>query len=154
MDIEAEVRKITHKNCYWRDKNCPLRDNPACADCRKGAKELCQLFPKTADNPDGYEPKPTEDGLLTDDECHAVELREGEGLSWCQPILEAQAEVSFRIGKTLSVAETMELSLKAMEDMKKAGLKEVVDWVEKHKPFMAFHCDKDWQAKLKEWGIE
>ena len=43
----------------------------------------------------------------------------------------------------------------------KAGIKEVVDWVEKHKVFTRFsnhadcgcvHCS--WQAQLKEWGID
>ena len=45
--------------------------------------------------------------------------------------IKAQAEISFR-----------------------AGIREVVEWIEKHEMYMAFHCKEDWQAKLKEWGVK
>ncbi len=32
------------------------------------ALRICQLFPKSVDNPEGYEPKPDEGRLLTDEE--------------------------------------------------------------------------------------
>jgi len=52
-----------------------------------------------------------------------------------QCIAQAQAEISF-----------------------KAGIREVVEWIKGHtlyKGDYTFHIDVDqWQAKLKEWGIE
>ncbi len=43
-------------------------------------------------------------------------------------------------------------------DSFKAGMKEVVDWVENNKLFASVQeyaiYGKDWQAKLKEWGIK
>lgn len=77
---------------------------------------------------------------------------------------EAQAEISFKVGKTLGVVETMKLSLKAMEDMKKAGIKEVVEWgneictyFDHSFPYikgrLRRNCDKCLQAKKREWGI-
>ena len=62
----------------------------------------------------------------------------------CRPPVEAQAAISFRMGK-------------------QEGIKKVVEWIEKRD--CAYHLfgdfihhfkimDNEWQAKLKEWGIE
>jgi len=52
------------------------------------------------------------------------------------------------------IQEAMELSFKA-------GIKEVVEWIESHEESTCMDCSCaydfkiwDWQAKLKEWGIE
>jgi len=37
-------------------------------DLEKDTNAICALFPKTPDNPDGYEPQPDEGRLLTDEE--------------------------------------------------------------------------------------
>ena len=101
-----EVRKITHKNCYWIDKKCPIPENPACERCEDDCQQICQLFePKfnnaleaDAHNWDTRElPKPDEGRLLTDEECRLVELRMGESLNWCQPILKAQRDLTASI---------------------------------------------------------
>ncbi len=35
----------------------------------------------------------------------------------------------------------------------KAGIREVVEWIEEHKMHLN-HNHRQWKAKLKEWGIE
>ena len=40
----------------------------------------------------------------------------------------------------------------AREEGKKAGIKEVVDWVNKNREYSNFN--RLWQAQLKEWGID
>ena len=44
------------------------------------------------------------------------------------------------------------------EQGKQTGIKEVVEWInikDLHDPyFMGMKFDKEWQSKLKEWGIE
>ena len=61
----------------------------------------------------------------------------------------AQAEISFKAGYQQALQEH------EWDDNyylgKTAGIKEVVDWIQKHQPYMAFHCNKDWQSQLKEW---
>ncbi len=36
----------------------------------------------------------------------------------------------------------------------KAGIREVVEWLEVNSVFMRFFADQEWYAKLKDWGIE
>lgn len=85
-------------------------------------------------------------------------------MSALKGVAQAQAEISFKIAKTLGVAETMKFSLKAMEDMKKAGIKEVVEWIGENTQNI-YHNDTrhikclalnipEWQAKLQEWGYD
>ena len=75
-------------------------------------------------------------------------------------VAKAQAEISFKIGKTAGVAESLIPSLKAIEASRKAGIKEVVEWVKTHSfesegnKWAVSLWDKEWQAKVKEWGIE
>ena len=42
---------------------------------------------------------------------------------------------------------------RAFEEGRKAGIKEVVDWVSNNIP-MTFKRTLQWENKLKEWGIE
>ena len=72
--------------------------------------------------------------------------------------LEAQAEISFKVGKTAGVAESLIPSLKAIEASRKAGMKEVVEWIgaERHsigRSEQHYINEYRWQAKLKDWGI-
>ena len=40
-----EVRKITHPECFkWFREGCPIPKNPACKECVKQARRICQLF--------------------------------------------------------------------------------------------------------------
>ena len=68
------------------------------------------------------------------------------------PVLEAQAEISFKVGKTAGVAESLQPALKAIEESRKAGIGEVVDWVELH-PNVPFYRPKEWEAQKRNWGI-
>jgi len=78
-------------------------------------------------------------------------------------IVQAQAEISFKVGKTAGVAESLLPALKAIDDSRKAGIREVVEWFVKEinpkyisfdgKSYYTFG-DRKMQAKLKEWGIE
>lgn len=65
------------------------------------------------------------------------------------PFLEAQAEISFPLG---------------IEEGRKLGIKEVVDWIENNSGQIYSNDTRhyhnigisltDWQAQLKEWGIQ
>ena len=88
-------------------------------------------------------------------------------------VAEAQAEISFKAGeqsgydKGYSQAKADRLFI--AEEHRKAGIREVVEEVEKN-PFQYFKAtwspferqftgdvevrEKEWQVKLKEWGIE
>lgn len=56
-----------------------------------------------------------------------------------------------------------QLAQRRYKDGKKAGRKEVVDWMRLHKAYLMYDdvgdlweikmLDKEWQKKLKEWGI-
>lgn len=71
-----------------------------------------------------------------------------------------QAEISFKIGKTEGVAESLLPALKAIEKSRKAGQREMVEWIEKHalreKAILGDNrilLAADWEDQLKEWGI-
>ena len=76
---------------------------------------------------------------------------------------EAQAEISFKIGKTAGVAESLIPAIKAIEASRKEGIREVVEWLGKQSVQAGMEgCEQyrvwqlkesEWQAKLKEWGI-
>jgi len=77
-----------------------------------------------------------------------------------QDIAEAQAELSFKAGYEQKCFETYEAGVK---DGNQKGIREVVEWLhqdinrEIHKGFevVIFKAlGEDWQAKLKEWGID
>ena len=90
-------------------------------------------------------------------------------------------EISFRAGRDEGFilskvtdpvlsgkAEREELNKRAkafLDDVKKTGIREVVEWIQKNHSFIGFcHPDsflswiqiepKKWQSKLREWGIE
>lgn len=70
-------------------------------------------------------------------------------------VLEAQAEISFKAGKAQGTFEGVEM---CFNQGKKAGRKEVVEWIEgKRQKFFIFddlYLLPEWRAKLKEWEIE
>ena len=74
--------------------------------------------------------------------------------------LQSQAKISFKIGKTAGVAESLIPSLKAIEASHKEGIREVVEWIERHcesddnNPIeFSIFPEKSWQAQKKTWGI-
>ena len=71
------------------------------------------------------------------------------GIGTLEGVCKMQAEISFKAGYQQALQEH------EWDDNyylgKKAGIKEVVDWIQKHLPYMAIHCAKDWQSQLKEW---
>jgi hypothetical protein len=82
-------------------------------------------------------------------------------------IASTQAKISFKAGLD-ECAKThfkpdWEINAKnlksGMEEAKKAGIKEVIDWINEDsrlQPFTQVRMinETNWQAKLKEWGIE
>ncbi len=67
-------------------------------------------------------------------------------------MLALQAEISFKVGKTAGVAESLIPSLKAIEASRKAGQEEVVEWIKLH-PNVPFYDTDEWQSQLKKWGL-
>ena len=63
-----------------------------------------------------------------------------------------QAEISFKIGKTAGVAESLIPAVKAIDASRKAGIKEVMDWIEEF-PSVYKPSPEAMHAKLIEWGI-
>ncbi len=86
-------------------------------------------------------------------------------------VKEAQAEISFKAGQQ---AERVSWLLKTdpektrdnftkqiIERTREQALKEVVEWIEAHEKSLCMDClcafdfrSEEWQAKIKEWGIE
>ena len=66
--------------------------------------------------------------------------------------MDEQTLFSFKVGKTAGVAESLMPSLKAIEASRKAGRREVVEWIH------TWHRDVEdmieWQAQLKDWDIK
>ena len=60
-----------------------------------------------------------------------------------QEIAKAQAEITWE-----KATESLDLT---SETQYKAGIKEVVEWIQSH--FVAIKDKEEWQSKLKEWGI-
>ena len=69
-----------------------------------------------------------------------------------EAVAKTQAEISFKIGKTAGVAESLLPALKAIEESRKAGMGEVVRWIEKHEMHLN-HNYRDWKAFKKERGL-
>ena len=80
-------------------------------------------------------------------------------------IAKAQAEISFKAGYDQGWSDNKPYLPDANEpwdreqivfdDGKKAGIKEVVEWINEYTDFAAPHPfgRLDWQARLKEWGL-
>ena len=91
-----------------------------------------------------------EDGTLVDTNLSHV----------MKTVAEAQAEISFKVGcqegwdmakKELETnPEILRIAREELEEAKKAGIKEVVEWMMENYPEV---CDNHLEAKLKEWGI-
>lgn len=69
-----------------------------------------------------------------------------------QAIALEQAEVSFKAGEAQGKMDFLLKQSPIILEAKQAGIKEVVEWVEKTAPG-AYRMRTDWQAKLKEWGV-
>ena len=77
--------------------------------------------------------------------------------------IERQAEISFKIGKTAGVAESLLPAVKAIEESRKAGIREVLDWEEEHNVIGYVYDTDDPEVEkqnmidhanqLKEWGL-
>ena len=66
---------------------------------------------------------------------------------------EEQAEISFKAGKTLGVAESLKPALKAIEDSRKAGIKEVFDFLHENSAGIMMN-EYALEAQLKKWGLK
>lgn len=78
---------------------------------------------------------------------------------------EAQAEISFKAGYEQGwndnkpylpdANEPWDREQTVFDDGKKAGIREVVEWIESQRVNKGINDRRqEWQAKLKEWGIE
>ena len=63
-----------------------------------------------------------------------------------------QAEISFKAGYQACAEKMSSVLPKKFAQAKKAGIKEVVDWIEHHGG--SFAEENEWEAQLKEWGIK
>lgn len=73
-------------------------------------------------------------------------------------LAKAQAEISFKAGqeeerKKHYTIENYDRETFCYEKGKKAGIKEVAEWIEGHQ-LQLYIIPTVWQAKLKEWGIK
>lgn len=76
------------------------------------------------------------------------------GFPMVDKLLLAQAEISFKVGEEYGIGQHYDREIFCYNKGKKAGIREAVEWIDKHQPYMAFYCKEEWQAKLKEWGID
>ena len=97
-----------------------------------------------------------EDTVIKPDELGLAIIKHPE-LPMGQAIAIEQAEISFKIGKTAGVAESLIPSVNAIKDSYKAGINEVVKWIEEHK-YKTRYLEgdimvsvEDWQTQLKDW---
>ncbi len=93
------------------------------------------------------------------------QIKELKSKKWCSParnydytveelmVAEAQAEVSFKAGYEQAKKEDLITTNDLVADSRKAGIKEVVEWIKNHNAQPDEILD-DWQAQLKVWGIE
>jgi len=78
--------------------------------------------------------------------------------------LKAQAEISFKAGEDKGYSKGFEAGIvHSFPIGEKAGIKEVVEWIKSHSSLeqgkdeegrLSWFVRDEWQAKLKEWGIE
>ena len=80
-------------------------------------------------------------------------------------VARTQAEISFKLGKTAGVAESLLPAVKAIEKSRREGIKLVVEWIKKYEDKTVLIDDKDnpvasyffeegdLKAKLKEWEV-
>ena len=67
-------------------------------------------------------------------------------------IAEAQAEISFKAGYKYALEGAVIEG--GYESVKKAGIREVVEWAEQNDPNNSFWKSQCWQEQKKEWGIK
>ena len=103
----------------------------------------------------------TEDDLCrlicSEHRANTLEGKNCDGLDCNQCQLGKQAQISFKVGKTAGVAESLIISLKAIEASRKAGIGEVVEWLKDSRANGDFVLDFEsdwWLNRLKEWGID
>ncbi len=81
--------------------------------------------------------EPDEGRLLTDEECRLVELRMGESLNWCQPILKAQRNLTASIIRA-ECQERVERIKREIESIVNKGQSETYGGL--------LICPVEWQA--------
>mgnify|MGYP001590099249 CR=1 FL=1 len=124
-DIE-EVKKILEKPLYvWGDREQYLARllHPEAL-----AQQICQLFPKTEDNPDGYEPKPDESKLPTPSELRGM----------CPDFTSEEAKEAYQAG----IRDGMEEAVDEMGAECQARIEEIFREIESRKTGWFLNPDK------------
>ena len=86
--------------------------------------------------------------------------RDGTGFIQVPELVKAQAAISFKAGQDSVFGSIPENLPPLLETAHRAGIKEVVEWVESHSHKMNTNMygisleRAEWQAQLKEWGIK
>lgn len=70
------------------------------------------------------------------------------------PILEAQAEISFKASQEQTSKDDIEIIKRSFDNGKQTGIREVVEWIEERNALGLSSYLGEWVKKLKEWGIE
>jgi len=104
------------------------------------------------------------DTVMSKEQLDAIDLKNAESnfIDALWDTARQQAEISFKAGfeEGRKVIPTNEVQGTIYLEGKQTGIREVVEWVEEnayppaaYKDIRRFRYD-DWQAKLKEWGID
>ncbi len=107
--------------------------------------QVCQLFPKTPDNPDGYEPKPDESRLLTDEELRGGIAR---AISEC-PIENAGCD---GLAQHILNKVHFQVEVKCQEKLK--GIKGEIEALESNGEIRIDSCSDWWEAIWKKARLE
>lgn len=164
MDNNEKIKKILGRYSYDYD-GWNVLSTDAFGDV---AKAICQLFPKSADNPDGFKPKPDEGKLLTPKEigisianrARLVEPLELSLMSMFEAVAKAQdaktAPLAFSDGYTMGSKDS-EMESKEEE---RATLRRIKRELEEYKQsdndtYTPFIFSKDeWQEFWKKEGVK
>ena len=65
-----------------------------------------------------------------------------------------QAEISFKAGIEFAETAIQNQLLEVVEASKKVGIREVVEWITEHHPYLSFLYTDEWQDQLKAWGVK
>ena len=74
-------------------------------------------------------------------------------------VAEAQAEISFKAGyeeavRNLQDPEVLAIADEALKEEKKAGIREVVEWIDKNLPYSVGEMNGlVWEDKKEKWGL-
>ena len=84
-----------------------------------------------------------------------LEAKDTPAMETIRAILETEKEISFKAGRD-SITKLWQDEIEEFyNEGRQAGIKEVVEWIEGGGLSSGFLANwSEWQAKLKEWGIE